>query len=191
MSEALNIKTLIVILIAGILLTSSNSMPFVKSQPTHTSLTIAAPSEPQLKECTIEATLKDENGNPLQNMDVDFYICGSNKIGTAKTDSNGLASLKFTPSEPEIYTNSTIPIKAKFSGTTNYTQSSSEYGYITVIIDYTSYIVSGGLGAVAIIGVVGYIIFRRRKEAITMPVTTEEMEPSKLAETLFTNIMEE
>jgi hypothetical protein len=53
-----------------------------------------------------------------------------------------------------------------FSGTTNYAQSSSEDVYIAnVFIDYTPYIVVCGILAVAIIGVVGYIGFRRRKLA--------------------------
>jgi hypothetical protein len=92
MNESLKIKTLIIILIAGILLTSSNSMPLVNAQPTPTSLTLAVSSPPLGKpfwsECTMEATLKDENGNPLPNMDIHFSECGSvrERIGTAKTD---------------------------------------------------------------------------------------------------------
>ena len=102
MNESLKIKTLIMILIAGILLTSSNSMPLVNAQPTPTSLTLAVSSPPQGKpfwsKCTMEATLKDENGNPLPNMDIHFSECGSarERIGTAKTDSNGVASLTYT-----------------------------------------------------------------------------------------------
>ncbi|MGD8507006.1 MAG: hypothetical protein PVF15_10145, partial [Candidatus Bathyarchaeota archaeon] len=99
MSEALKIHFLILILIAGILFTSSNLMPLANAQPTPTSLTIAVTSPPQgipfSCECTIEATLKDENDDPLQNMDVDFYVCGTgckDWIGTAKTDSDGVAS---------------------------------------------------------------------------------------------------
>jgi len=71
-------------------------MPLASAQPIHTSLTIAVPSPPTDKECTIEATLKDENGNPLQNIDIDFYFCGTDKIGTNKTDSDGVASLKLS-----------------------------------------------------------------------------------------------
>ena len=99
MSEALKIETLILILITGILFTSSTSMPLVNAQPTPTSLTIVVPSAPQGTECTIEATLEDENDNPLQNFDIDFYVCGTgckDWIGTAKTDSNGVVSLTHT-----------------------------------------------------------------------------------------------
>jgi hypothetical protein len=175
MSGALKIKTLILMLIAGILFTSSNLMPLVNAQPTPTSLAIAVPSPPQgipfSSECTIEATLKDENDNPLQNFDIDFYVCGTgckDWIGTAKTDSNGVASLKFTFPRTETYN-----VKAMFSGTTNYAQSSSENVDI-IIIDYTPYLVGGGLIAAAIIGVVGYIVFRRRKKTITMAKTAKE-----------------
>jgi hypothetical protein len=176
-SEVLKIKTLILILIAGILFTSLTSTPLVNAQPTHTSLTIAVPSEPQWKEYTIEVTLKDENDNPLQNFNIDFYVCGSSKIGTAKTNSAGVASLKFTPSEDFYYPTppprtDTIKVNAVFSGTTNYAQSSSEDAYIEfifrnidVFLDYGSYIVSGGI--LAIIGIVGYIFFRRRKKSVS------------------------
>ena len=145
-------------------------IPAVKSYTANTSLTIAVPSAPQGKECTIEATLKDENDNPLQNTDIDFYVCGTSKIGTAKTDSNGVASLKFTPP-----TTGTYKVNAMFSGTTNYAQSSSEDVYIILIdIDYTPYIVGGGIIALAIIGVAGYIVFRRRKKAMPTPKTVKE-----------------
>ena len=183
MSESLKIKTLIVILIAGILLTSSNSMPFAKAQPTKTSqmissseltsLTLVVPYPKQWipfrYEFTMEATLKDGRGNPLPNMDITFSECGGSElIGTAKTESNGVAYLKYTFSEARYY-----PILAKFNGTTTYAQ--SESGYVNImIIDNTPYLIGGGLIAVAIIGVVGYIVFLRRKKAITMPMTAKE-----------------
>ena len=90
MSGTLNIKPLIVILLAGILLTGSNLMRFANAQPTQTSLILAIPSPPLgtpfWSECTIEATLKDENGNPLPNMDIRFLYCGTSLIGTDKTE---------------------------------------------------------------------------------------------------------
>jgi hypothetical protein len=167
MSELLKINKLILILIAGILFTSSNSMLLVNAQPIRTSLTIDVPSPPTDKECIIKATLKDENGNPLQNMDIGFYECGQSLIGTAKTDSNGVSSLKINTSPGYE-----IEIKAMFSGTTNYAQSSSEYVYIAVprLPDYTPFIV--GIPIVAII--VGYNIFRRRRNAINLPKMPKE-----------------
>jgi hypothetical protein len=171
MDEALKINKIILILIAGILFISSNSMPLANAQPTPTSLTIDVPSAPRGKECTIEATLKDENDNPLHNMDIDFYVCGTgcmDWIGAAKTDSNGVASLTYTFPRARTYN-----VTAIFSGTTNYVQSSSENVDI-IIIDYTPYIVGGGLIAVAIIGVVGYIVFRRRKKATPIPKMAKE-----------------
>jgi hypothetical protein len=93
-------------------------------------------------------------------MDIDFYVCGTgckDWIGTSKTDSDGVASLKFTFPRAETY-----DVKAMFSGVdTNYAQSSSENVPIT-IIDYSPYLVGGGLLAVAIVGIAGYIVFRRR-----------------------------
>ena len=183
-SQMLKIEKLILILIAGILLTSSTSIPLANAHPTQTSLTIAVPSpppetpqeSPQEYECTIEATLKDENGNPLPDMAIRFWVWGTNNIdnniGIVKTNSTGVASLKYTPFE--AYLNSpprtgTYKVHAVFSGTTSYAQSSSSDVYVVFIFrDYTSYIVGdivgGGIIAVAVIG---YIVFRRRKKAIT------------------------
>jgi len=90
-------------------------------------------------------------------------------IGTAKTDSCGVASLKYTFPRTGTYN-----VNAMFSGTSNYAQSSSEKVPI-IIIDYTPYIIGWGIIAVAIIiGVVGYIVFRRRKKPITMAKTAKE-----------------
>jgi hypothetical protein len=187
MNDALNIKTLIVILIAGIVFTSVNLMPVVNAQLTHTSLTLAIPFAPTDKECTIEATLKDESGNPLQNMDINFYFCGSSLIGTNTTDSTGVASLKLSDDLPSVTyprlkrfepkKTETWPIFANFSGTTTYAPSGSEYLYIAfVLIDYTPYpyMVGSGALAVVIISVVGYIVFRRRERARTMSTTAND-----------------
>ncbi len=152
------------------MLTLTLNIQQVKAE-SKTILTIAVPSPPQGTECTLEATLLDENDNPLQNTDIGFYICGTEKIGTAKTDSNGVASLKYTLPQ----TTGTYKFNAVFSGTTNYAQSSSEDVYIPlIVIDYTPYLVGGGIIAVAIIGVVGYIVFRGRKTTITMPKMAKE-----------------
>jgi hypothetical protein len=183
MSGALKIKTLILILIVGILLTSLTSMPLVNGQPTPTSLTLAVSSpplgEPFWSECTIEATLKDENGNPLPNMDIVFsHECLDTPddwhwIGKAKTDSNGVASLTYQSFDP--FPHETYNVTATFSGTTNYAQSSSEKVAIARMVDYTPYLVGGGIVAVAIIGVVGYIVFRRRRKVTSIQKTTKEV----------------
>jgi len=131
-----------------------------------TTLTINVPSATQGKEVTLKATLKDESDNPMQNIDIDFYIYEENswkKIGSAKTDSNGVASLKYSPS-----TTGTFQVKSMFEGTANYSESSSTSASLNVTMDYTPYYIGGGIIAVAIVGVVGYIALRKRRKA-TLP----------------------
>lgn len=142
-----------------------HSMPMVEATLSNTSLTIAVPSAPQGFECTIEATLKDENGNPIPNMDIGFYECGTYKFSTATTDSNGVASLTYT-----FLGTGTYPVTVKFSGfyDTNtrigYVRSSSEYVDIDIVaVDYIPYIAGGGLLSIVAMCFVGYIFYRRRK----------------------------
>ena len=52
-----------------------------------------------------------------------------------------------------------------FEGTINYSESSSTSASLNVAMDYTPYYIGFGIIAVAITGVVGYIVFRRRKKA--------------------------
>jgi len=140
--------------------------------PFTTTLTIDVPSATEEKECTIKATLKDENDNPCMHTDLDFYIYEENawkKIGTAKTDSNGVASIEYTPTST-----GTFQFKATFGGTTNYAQSSSTSTDLNVAMDYTLYYIGGGIIAVAIIGVIGYVVFRRRRKVTPTPKTIEE-----------------
>jgi hypothetical protein len=138
------------------------NFPFIAPE---TSLTVAVPSNPPWKECTIAATLKDKSDNPLQNFDIDFLWthilddgtdCGPHLLGSAKTDSKGVASLTYS-----FWSEGTYNVTAMFSGTTNYAQSSSEYVDI-MIIDYTPFL--GGGGIIAVASIVGYIVFRRRKK---------------------------
>lgn len=127
-----------------------------------TTLTLDAISATLGNECALKATLKDDEGSPLQNMDVDFYIYEENnwkKIGSAKTDSNGVASLSYTPS-----TTGTFQVKAIFSGTTNHDDSGSTPSTLNVSTDFTLLYFGYGIVAVAVIGIAGYIIFRKRKK---------------------------
>lgn len=171
-SKVLKIRIFILILISGILFNISNLMASVNAQSTNTSLTLTVSNNSPWKAGTIEATLKDENGNTLQNFDIDFlYECDyhglAHLLWKAMTDSNGVASLTWS------WSSGVYNVSAIFSGTQDYAQSSSEYLEIT-IIDYTQYLVGGGLITVTAIGVIGYIVFHRRKKAITVSMTTKE-----------------
>jgi len=135
--------------------------------PFSTTLTIDVSSATQGKQTTITATLKDENGNPIQNANIDFQLYDGSSwksIGSDTADSSGVASITYTPSST-----GTFQVKAVFSGTTNYSQSTSTTGSLGVGIDYTPYYVGGGIIAVVVIGVLGYMVFRRRKK--TTPKT--------------------
>ncbi len=52
----------------------------------------------------VTATLKDNEGKPVAKADVEYYLnsdfygqVGAMRIGVAKTDANGVASMQFTP----------------------------------------------------------------------------------------------
>ena len=183
--KTLRIKKFFLIFVASVLLSSLTSTILVNAQPTNTSLTIAVSSSPQERTCTIEATLKDENDTPLQNMNIQFWVCDTSLIGTNKTDSAGLASLKLADNPPLFYyprlslfeaqKTETYEISAAFEGTTTYAKSSSGDVFVAfVLTDSTSYLVGGGLIAVVVIGVVGYLVLRRRRRTNTMPKTTKQ-----------------
>lgn len=130
-----------------------------------TALAIDVPSATQGKECTIKATLKDENGNPMENMNVEFDIYEANmwtKIGVPQTDSNGISSLVYTPSSIGSF-----QVKAVFTGATNYASSESTSTSLNVVMDYTPYYVGGGIIAVIVLGAVGYLVFRRMRRKTT------------------------
>jgi hypothetical protein len=190
MGEALKIKTLFLILIASILFTSLNAKLVAKAQHIQTSLTITNPPYlPREMECAIEATLIDENDSPLQNFDIKFfYECDDHPhlICSAKTDSNGVASIELADDIPPFFnfprlgtfeTKKTVMFKinAMFNGTATYAESSSEDVYVAfVLTDYTSYLVGGVLIAVVIIGVAGYIMLRRRKRTAAISKATQQ-----------------
>jgi len=145
---------------------SSSATSNLIVNPFTTTLTIDVPSATQGKPITIKATLKDENGNPIQNANVDFQLYNGSSwksIGSGTTDSSGVASITYTPLNTGAF-----QVKAVFSGTTNYSQSTSTTGSLGVGIDYTPYYIGCGTIGVVIAGVVGYMVFRRRKKA-TLP----------------------
>jgi 5-hydroxyisourate hydrolase-like protein (transthyretin family) len=129
--------------------------------PFTTTLTIEVPSATQGKSVTLKATLKDENDNPVQGVNIQFQIYdGTNwsNIGSANTDSNGIASMSYTSSNT-----GTFQVRAVFSGTTNYSQMTGT-GSLNVGVDYTPYYIIVAIVIIAVCGAVGYIIYRRRRK---------------------------
>jgi len=140
---------------------SSSATSNLIVNPFTTSITIETPSAIQGKSVTLKATLKDENENPIQGVSIQFQIYDGaswSNIGSANTDSNGIASISYTP-----LSTGTFQIRAVFSGTTNYSQITGT-GSLTVGIDYTPYYIIVAIVIIAVCGVVGYTIYRRRKK---------------------------
>ena len=73
------------------------------------------------------------------------------------TDSNGVSSLNFTPSNA-----GTFQVKAVFNGTANLA-GSSIVANLDVTVDYTLFYVSGTIMAVTVIVIVVYA-FQRKKQ---------------------------
>jgi len=146
---------------------SSSATSNLIVSPFTTNVTIDAPSATQGNAATLKATLKDENGNPIQGMNVDFQIYDGaswTSIGSASTDSSGIASLSYTPSSTGSF-----QVKAVFGGTTNYASSSSSSANLNVGMDYTRYYIVGAIIVVVVLGAIGILVFRRRHKKIPPP----------------------
>jgi 5-hydroxyisourate hydrolase-like protein (transthyretin family) len=138
--------------------------------PFSTSLTIDVPSATQGKTVTLKATLKDENGNPIQGVNIQFQIYDGttwSNVDSANTDSNGVASISYTPSNT-----GTFQVRAVFSGTTNYSPITSATSSLNVGADYTPYYVIIAIVIIAVCGAVGYIVYRRRRKPMETPKET-------------------
>lgn len=136
--------------------------------PFTTTLTIDIPSATQGKSCTMKATLKDENGSPIPNANVEFQLLASGGtwtiMGSDITDSGGIASMDYMPSSI-----GTFQVRAVFNAVTNYAESNSTSTGLIVAMDYTLVYLGAGIIAIAAMGVVGYVVFRRRRK--TAPKT--------------------
>jgi len=140
-----------------------------------TTLTLEVPSATLGELVTIRATLKDEKDKPLPNMDVEFQINEEN-IGSAKTDSSGVASIEYKPT-----TAGTLKIRAIFAGVTNYEASSA----IADLVVGESIALKLGVAVAAVVIVfVGLLIYARkrgmkipfigRREEISPPLNPED-----------------
>jgi hypothetical protein len=67
----------------------------------------------------LKSRLTDKDGNPIANATVDFYVNGK-KVGSAITDSNGIAKLNYTVKKSGNYN-----ITAKYSGDSTYLSSNA------------------------------------------------------------------
>jgi 5-hydroxyisourate hydrolase-like protein (transthyretin family) len=132
--------------------------------PFTTTLTIDVPSATQGQSVTLKATLIDENGNPVQGMSIQFQMYDGTSwtnMSSANTDSNGVASISYTPSSTGSF-----QVKAIFAGAINYASSQSTSANLNVGMNYTPYYVGGGIIVLIVLGAIGYWIFRTRRKTI-------------------------
>nr|WP_255596581.1 Ig-like domain repeat protein [Methanobrevibacter sp. TMH8] len=88
--------------------------------PMPTSISINVPKEVKVGDTvTLVSKLTDNDGNPIANATVDFYINGE-KVGSAKTDANGIAKFNYKYTKTGTYT-----ITSKFAGNEMYLPSSA------------------------------------------------------------------
>ena len=113
---------------------------------------------------TISIELTDEDGAPIKDKYVDFYVKGT-VIGSAKTDSSGMAEISYTPTVEGSY-----EIKASYSGGAEYTECSSSIETMSVSSgepepepeptpNYTPYY----LGVIAILVIAVIALYLRQK----------------------------
>jgi len=142
-------------------------------EPFETTLTLEVPSVMLGEPVLIKATLKDEKGIPLQNVDVEFQISEENvwkRIDSAETDSNGIASIEYKPTAA-----GTFKIRAIFAGTTNYEESSA----IADLVVGESIALKLGIAvvAVAVVLIAILILAKRRGMKIPFIERREEISP--------------
>jgi len=80
----------------------------------------------------IQATLKDQDGNPVANKTINFYyrVSGEttwNNAGSDTTDNNGVASVTVNLDVPQTY-----DFRAEFTGDEDYEPSSAELDNVKV-----------------------------------------------------------
>ncbi len=129
--------------------------------PFTTTLIVDVPSATQGKSVTLKATLKDENGNPIQGVSIRFQMYDGTSwtnMSVANTDSNGVASIDYIPSSTGSY-----QVRAVFAGATNHASSQSTSANLNVGMDYTPYYIGGGIIAVIVLGLIGYLVFQRMR----------------------------
>jgi DMSO/TMAO reductase YedYZ molybdopterin-dependent catalytic subunit len=152
---------------------SSKASSTVVVRPQNTTQIINAPSAKTGETATITSTLKDENGNPVTDANIIFYLFENNiwlTIGTATTNSVGEAYTSQT-----FNTTGSYEIKAAYTGSTNYALAtnatatltispSSGIAFLNMSSGYALYYSFMGVIVLALIVAIGYMLFRRRKK---------------------------
>lgn|GEM_PF-5958224 len=132
--------------------------------PMTASITLSVPSSCKVGETvTLKATLVDEKGNPIVNEYIDFIV-GGTVIGSAATDSSGVAKLQYTPTSEGSF-----EVVATYRGSAHYASCSSEPSTLVVGAppsppppppDYTLYYVAI---VIALILIAVLVLFMRKK----------------------------
>lgn len=120
------------------------------------SLTIQPPTVEIGKQVVLTATLADENETPIGNAEITFKL-DNNAIETTTTNSNGIATLTFTPQTSGIH-----EIKAEYTGSSSYS-SATKSGTITVQAGAEfPYLPTIAVTVIAIAAIIILIIYKRK-----------------------------
>jgi len=144
----------------------SNATKMVVVNPIFTNLTIfTLPTVYLEKPVRIEITLHDENGNPLEGKNVNFFLLEEatwRMIDSSETGSDGVALIFYTPLATSTYT-----VRAVFNRTDIYAESINVVTFdVQVLVDYTDidYFVYIVVVIIVLCGIVAFgFLFRRRK----------------------------
>ena len=139
----------------------SVDVSFHELQILKTNLTLNVPTSIFDKSVTLSAVLTDVNGNPVQNVSVEFEVYG--KVGwtnVAQTDESGYASISYAVADT-----GGLQVRAIFNGTENYAASLSESRIVSVYpSSYMFYLVASAAVTVVVGVVIGVGELRDRKK---------------------------
>jgi hypothetical protein len=134
---------------------------FLERTVLKTNLTLNVPTSIFDNNITLSAVLTDVNGNPVQNVPVEFEVYGKVEwTNVAQTDNSGYASINYAVADT-----GGLQVRAIFNGTENYAASLSESRLVSVYpSSYMLYLVASAAVTVVVGVVIGVGELRDRKK---------------------------